>query len=99
MPARAMVNGSTIRLEQRPIVTWMNLATNAHDLILAEGAQVETLFSGDQTENLLSVQDKPLPKQLRTAQPARALLSMQEAQRVLAILHGAPNDLPAPALI
>ncbi len=95
VPAKSLVNGTTIRVASCPQVTWMNLTTDSHDLILAGGAPVETLWLGEVAKNVLGEADD-----LKAFYPgladrgdahidaARPMLKHQEALALLAFIDG-----------
>lgn len=57
-PVKGLVDGERIRIAtDATTFTYHHIALDRHAIILAEGASVETLFLGDQTEQLLSGPD------------------------------------------
>ncbi|SDZ51315.1 Hint domain-containing protein [Jannaschia faecimaris] len=50
VPAKALVNGSTIRTERPGLVSYFHLLTPKHEVFFAEGAEAETFLPG--TEGL-----------------------------------------------
>jgi hypothetical protein len=95
VPAKSLVNGDTIRWAPCPQVTWMNLTTPAHALILAEGAPVETLWLGEVARNVLGEAGQIIasyPELVSAGQPdqlsARPMLRHQEALQLLSLIHG-----------
>ncbi len=97
VPAKSLVNGDSIRMAPCPQVTWMNLTTARHDLILAEGAPVETLWLGEVALNVLGeagdiARNYPdLTSQGdATILAARPMLRRREAEALLALISGKP---------
>lgn len=97
VPARAFLNGATVRLEPRPVMRYMHLLFAAHEVIEAEGAACESLFLGPITRRALRRMQGPvLPRRSQGGpmQPARPMPGMAEASRILAELRNASGITP-----
>ena len=95
VPAKSMINGRNIRLAPCPEITWMNLMTNQHDIVQAQGAAVETLFLGEVAQGVLQHHDIPStlyptlkPQFGRAHRAARPMLRYNEANMLLAHIEG-----------
>lgn len=62
-----LVNGRTIRRVRRPMVTYVHLLCEDHQVIFAEGAPTESLFPGGKS---LSAFDQPARDEIRRLFPA-----------------------------
>ncbi|MFN4128937.1 MAG: Hint domain-containing protein [Paracoccaceae bacterium] len=62
-----LVNGRTIRRVRRPMVTYVHLLCEDHQVIFAEGAPTESLFPGGKS---LSAFDKPARDEIRRLFPS-----------------------------
>ncbi len=80
-PAKALVNGYSVRLQACRSIAYVHLLLDHHELIAAEGASCETMFLGDMAAQLLAP-DELVSRQfdgLRQT-PARPILSTREAR-------------------
>ena len=88
VPAKALANGDTIRIDPCPTVAYVHMLLPAHHLLFAEGALCESLLPGD-----IAQQRSDLPADRAAYLPARPVLSYAEA----AALGGRrPDRGPAP---
>ncbi|MCI2397980.1 Hint domain-containing protein [Aliiroseovarius subalbicans] len=105
MPAKSLVNGEMIRIAPSPHVTWMNLTTDDHDIITAEGAAVETLWLGEVALNVLGEADAITARYPELngqgharQQSARPMLRHREAQALIRLIVGTRPTDPPPVL-
>lgn len=109
VPAKAMINGGTIRPAPCAAITYVHLLLDRHEMLWAEGALCESLFLGDRALALLegAGPDDPDCRMIEGLRrmtglhdaPARPLLTAAEARVLLG--HPAPRRharLP-PALV
>lgn len=84
-PARAFVNGHSIRLSECQEITYVHLMLPTHHILEAEGALCESLYLGDESSRRLLRQHDMAPFIARTQRqtPARPFLSMKEARLLL----------------
>lgn len=83
-PARAFVNGRNIRPRPRAQITYVHLLFARHEIIFAEGMPCESLFLGDQVDEILGGKDSRQIGILRDQgkpiiRAARPILTMREA--------------------
>ncbi len=113
IPARLLVNDVSIVQETRPAVTYFHLALDRHDLILAEGAQVESyldvagLLAGDDAAPLRQLAIERPPAVAAYESHGYAPLCLDAAlvepvwrslaARAHAVVQVAPDPLPAAA--
>ncbi len=102
IPAKAMVDGRGIRAAPTDRVTYIHLLLDNHELLWAEGALCESLYLGDQVQQILTElpaddPDRRMIEGLRRMpglhdHPARLLLTLNEAR---ALLGKAPPEPPS----
>ena len=87
VPAKTLVNGTTIRFAPCEEVTWVHILLDTHQVVLAEGVPCESLFLGEVAVQLLESgdPDAALHHALRHNRifhdaPARPMLSVAEAR-------------------
>ncbi len=97
LPARAFLNGATVRLMPRPVMRYMHVLFDHHALVEAEGAACESLFLGPMARRALSRMKGPvLPRspQRGPMKPARPMPAMAEAERLLQAIRTAEGRAP-----
>lgn len=107
VPAKALVNGGTIRPAPCDTVTYVHLLLDRHEVLWADGALCESLYLGDQALALLDPvsvtdPDRRMIEGLRRmsdlhSRPARPLLTMAEARALLN--HTPPLPASRPVLV
>lgn len=112
VPAKALVNGSSIRIAPRDRVTYVHLLFRQHEILRANGAPCESLFAGsmafrqigddlpDEVAELFPVPDGALGTDAPRMRPARPLLTVRQGRRLagrLGLVGAEDVDrLPAP---
>lgn len=98
LPARAFLNGATVRLSPRPEMDYMHLLFARHEVIEAEGAACESLLLGPVARrSLLRMKGPVLPRDREARgpmRPARPTPSMGEAVRLLREIRTALGVAP-----
>ncbi len=84
VPAKAAVNGTTVRYRARSFVEYVHLLLDRHEVILAGGALVESLLMGKISGDLIG--DTDVPEIFQDPEPmksARPILTFREAKSLL----------------
>ncbi|MCJ7871553.1 Hint domain-containing protein [Phaeobacter sp. J2-8] len=91
VPAKALVNGHSIRIRPCDEITYIHLLLEDHHILRAEGALCESLLLGDQSRDILQM---PRPVGHAEMRPARRILRPYEACGFLpAAAVSSPNAL------
>lgn len=102
VPARAFVNGHSIRIKPENRITYVHLMLEQHHILDAEGTHCESLYLGEQSSfrlfqnQKLAALIKATDPQIISAPAARPFLSMKEA-RLLFHGRGAAQPMSAAA--
>lgn len=94
VPAKALVNGTTIRLAPCPQVTYVHFLFDNHEILMADGALCESLLMGEQARKVIGAAHQGTDPDLcliqslpdgaeGSAVPARPVLSVQETRALL----------------
>lgn len=105
VPAKALINGHSVRVAPCARITWMNVLCEDHNIIRAENAPVETLLLGDVAREIIedSQSDAASYPALGGLEgfsqiAVRPVLSVREARGLLSLLQMVPHvaTIPAP---
>ena len=94
VPAKALVNGDTITQTDQAKVTYFHILLNGHEVIYANGAPTESLFTGEMAMSALDDDARAEIAALfpnidqRPVKPARPIMSYRETRAVFG--SGAP---------
>ncbi len=80
VPAKALINGDTIRSAPRPMVTYVHLMLERHEILnAADGAACESLLAGDMAQQVVGA---PFTRGV-ARMAARPVLSYREARHLV----------------
>ncbi|MFU8882987.1 MAG: Hint domain-containing protein [Rhodobacterales bacterium] len=81
MPAKALINGDSIRYAPCPTVTYVHVMLQRHEILnAADGAACESLLAGDMAKQVIT---PPLPRAVSRQTPARPILTYREARHLV----------------
>lgn len=98
VPAKALINGVSIRMRPCQQVTYFHILLENHEVLDAEGMAAESLFLGDVAQRaVLGASEDPFPamipglsKTAMTARAARQLLTVREGEALADFLGQPP---------
>jgi hypothetical protein len=99
LPAKALINGDSIRYAPSPKVTYVHVMLQRHEILnAADGAACESLLAGDMAKQVITA---PFPRAASRQTPARPILTYREARHLVQadIVRPTPAWWPAAGMI
>ncbi|WP_425099774.1 Hint domain-containing protein [Tropicibacter sp. S64] len=83
VPAKSLVNGTSIRQVEKRWVHYVHVLLDRHDLLIAEGAPCESLLPGFRTRDFLTAEDRATIREVigdDSRKPVRPILTCRQAE-------------------